>query len=183
MRNFRIDEISAVDRPAQAAALATIIKRADPPVEVIEQPIESYAFRDSDELRALDERLAKAAREREQREQEATMKTATTDATVIRKATDDAMASMNSYIAKRGRGVSRAASAEQWRKLHPAEFEALNRVGPSTPAPVAKRSASVDFMKLVDDVQREERCNRTTAMEIARKVHHDAFVKFQAASA
>lgn len=171
MKEFKITEISAVDKPAVAGALATLIKRDTRPAAGLEEFTKQESGLEGFTKQWLHHAALPAPRQKE------------TTAMTIRKHSDDALASMNNYIAKRDRGVSRATSAEQWRKLHPAEFEALNRVGPSTPAPVAKRSASVDFMKLVDDVRRERDCDRTTAMEIARRVHKDAFEKFQAASA
>jgi hypothetical protein len=184
MREFRIDEISAVDRPAQEAAKVAIIKRNTGPVEEIEHHVdESYFLDETPALRALAKRLDEAAKRREAREQETTMQTAATDATVIRKAADDAMLSMNGFIAKRGRNVSRADAAEQWRKLNPVEFAAMQAAPPAASPSIIKRTTTIDFMKLVDSIVERDHCNRTTAMEIARRVHHAEFVKFQTASA
>jgi hypothetical protein len=183
MKEFVLTEISMVDRPAMEGALATLLKRDARPVPEIEHHADTYHGDDSPALRALAKRLDEAAARREAREQETTMQTATTDATVIRKAADDAMLSMNGFIAKRGRNVSRADAAEQWRKLNPAEFAAMQATPPAPSPTVIKRTTTVDFMKLVDQIVDRDHCPRTVAMEIARKVHHDAFVKFQSASA
>lgn len=188
MRRFRIDEISAVDRPAQEAAKVAILKRDGRPVEESEQRTDSTYFVDSPELHALAERLEKAAAQREAREQEImTMSKATADNddhVAFRKLADDAERNMRSYIAKRGRNTSRTAAAEQWRRDNPTEFEALNRVAPSAPAPVTKRrgEATVGFMKLVDQIVERDHCPRHVAMEIARKADPSAFAKLQASA-
>jgi hypothetical protein len=180
MRHFRIDEISAVDRPAQAAALATIIKRDGRPVAEVEHHADDFHFDDSPALRELGERLAKAAERREQETR--TMKTATEndDHVAFRKLADDAERSMNSYVAKRGRNTSRTEAAEQWRRDNPDQYEALNKVGPRPSPVVAKRTASVAFQKLVDQIVDRDHCPRHVAMEVVRKSDPSAFKAYQA---
>jgi hypothetical protein len=184
MREFRIDEISAVDRPAQAAALATIIKRDAKPAAPVEHHTDTYHGDETPALRALAKRLDEAAKRREAREQETrTMQTAAAendDHVAFRKLADDAERSMTSYIAKRGRNVSRTDAAEQWRRDNPDQYEALNKVGPRPSPVVAKRTAALGFQKLVDQVVERDHCPRHVAMEVVRKSDPSAFKAYQA---
>jgi hypothetical protein len=182
MREFTIDEISAVDKPAQAAALAAIIKRDTEPVEKIEYPAVSMAERDAALTKinqAIDRRLdVVEARLKEAR----TMNTENDDHAAFQKLADDAERHMLDFIAKRDVRQTRYQAQEAWRKQNPTLFKQLQASPTTTAAPVRKSAEPRRaFEKLAAEIAKRDNVGHAVAYERARIENPSAFALLQSA--
>lgn len=180
MREFTIDEISAVDKPAQAAALAAIIKADTRPVEKSEYPAVSTAERDAALIRfnqAIDRRLDVI-----EARLEASMTTDNDDHAAFQKLADDAERHMLDFIAKRDTGTSRYTAMESWRRHNPTLFNDLQARPTVTAAPVRKNAEPRRaFEKLASEIAKRDNVGHAVAYERARIENPSAFAKLQSA--
>ncbi|QPC43886.1 hypothetical protein HW532_15030 [Kaustia mangrovi] len=158
MREFKIDELSVVDSPAQEGARAVLMKRRVPR-ERFNAPVPPMSERD--EPLTFD-KLARPAQETEPMSN-------------FEARVDE--------IAKRD-SCQRMDAMTKARLRYPDEYDAYQKAGAVTSRPVYEKSrsdAEIAFEKLVDQIQTRDRSNRFEALKKAAREHPRELAAYRAA--
>jgi hypothetical protein len=161
LTDFKIYEISAVDRPAQEPALARIIKGGD--ATLIYEPHPS----ERDPLSTPKPRLPQPAATAMKRDPEPL-----------------AFASFEKACQHlRDHGAGRVDALQKARRQYPELFDEYQVEAVSEQRPVAKAKPKPisDFESLVEDIADRRRVTKSVALKIARVEHPAVFEAYQAA--